>query len=137
VINLVPKKPIHNEAKIGDTTIVGQFSPQGDSPYGCVDMTGNVWEWCADWFLRHAYYQIPKDNIKDPQGPQKGDSHVLRGGCFVSSFINARCARRFRREQEFRNGDVGFRVAFSFPYQGFAKIDISAREHYGEDFTLE
>jgi formylglycine-generating enzyme required for sulfatase activity len=104
------------ETGIGNTTSVAQFSPNGDSPYSCADMIGNVWEWCADWFLRAAYYQIPEYNNKDPQGPQeseKGNDRVLRGGCFLSSSVNARCARRFHRAQEFRNDDIGFRVACS------------------------
>jgi len=49
-------------------TTVGHF-PQGASPYGCLDMAGNVWEWCEDWF-GEFYYQECADGIVDPQGPK-------------------------------------------------------------------
>ncbi len=48
-------------------TLVGSF-PSGASPYGCVDLAGNVWEWCADWF-GEFYYQECADGIVNPTGP--------------------------------------------------------------------
>ncbi len=48
-------------------TVVGRF-PQGASPYGCLDMAGNVWEWCEDWF-GEFYYQECADGVVDPKGP--------------------------------------------------------------------
>ena len=90
-----PKKANTLEANIGDTSEVGQFSPQGDSPYGCADMIGNVWEWCNDWFDENEYKNRVGKIVKDPQGPQNGRVRVLRGGSFYDNHGYARCANRY------------------------------------------
>jgi formylglycine-generating enzyme required for sulfatase activity/energy-coupling factor transporter ATP-binding protein EcfA2 len=66
------------ESGIGDTTPVGQYSPGGDSPYGCVDMAGNVWEWTS------SEYETGSDR------------RVVRGGSWDLYQFYARCAFRFR-----------------------------------------
>lgn len=97
-------KPYCNtkEAGIGGTTRVGYYSPFGDSPYDCVDMSGNVWEWTNSWYDEKEKYRC------------------LRGGAFLSIQWYCRAAYRF-------NGVlpvgwvnlVGFRVAEHLSISGF------------------
>ncbi|MCU0489328.1 MAG: formylglycine-generating enzyme family protein [Anaerolineales bacterium] len=65
---------------VGDTSMVGSY-PLGASPYGVMDMAGNVWEWVNDWYSSSYYSGSPYSN---PPGPDTGVNKVLRGGSFQS-----------------------------------------------------
>ena len=101
-----------SESGVDDTTPVGQYSPEGDSLYGCTDMAGNVWEWCADWYDGDEYDRRAQSDVKDPQGPKKGDSRVLRGGSLGSVPQGVRCAYRYSYDPDY-GGSGGFRVVVS------------------------
>jgi len=92
-----------------DTTPVGQFSPRGDSPYGCADMAGNVWEWCHSLYRPYPYKA--DDGREDETA--SGD-RVVRGGSFYFRRRGARCAFRRRLDPDYLLGrDRGFRVVVS------------------------
>ena len=87
---------------------VGSF-PEGASWCGALDMAGNVWEWCADWYDPLYYAESPAQN---PPGPSDGEWRVVRGGSWGCGTENRfRCAGRSRDTPVNRNAFNGFRCA--------------------------
>jgi len=89
--------------------IVGSYLA-GASPYGALDMAGNVWEWVADWYDEGYYARSPARN---PQSPASGDSRVLRGGAFDGAAGLVRCAYRYGYAPDYRYLNRGFRLVAS------------------------
>jgi formylglycine-generating enzyme required for sulfatase activity len=91
------------------TTPIGTYSPQGDSPYGCADMVGNVWEWTHSKFKPYPY------RADDGREDEKGAVRAMRGGAFPFNRGHARVAFRGRHLPVFLWLHYGFRVAVVFP----------------------
>lgn len=96
-----------SEGRKGDTTAVGSY-PDGASPYGMLDMAGNVSEWVADRYDENYYANSPRNN---PPGPSSGLGHVQRGGDWLLEKDFARATRRTYDETTRTMFNTGFRCA--------------------------
>ena len=97
---------------VGDTSQVGSY-PSEASPYGALDMAGNVWEWVGDWY-NSIYYNDP-GATNNPTGPAAGSYKVLRGGAFDNNWGIVRVANRNDFNPGGRNTGIGFRCAVASP----------------------
>lgn len=106
--------PEHNTQADGyaSTAPVTAYRPNS---YGLYNMTGNVWEWCADWFSPDTYHRGPASN---PTGPEWGQSKVMRGGSYLchASYCNRyRVDSRSSNTPDSSTGNLGFRSVWSKP----------------------
>jgi len=86
---------------------VGQKRPNG---LGLYDMTGNVAEFCLDWYDENYYQNSPSNN---PKGPNNGTYRVLRGNSYFAYDYRARASARSMVSSSVRNNFIGFRLGFS------------------------
>ncbi|MEW5939429.1 MAG: SUMF1/EgtB/PvdO family nonheme iron enzyme [Chloroflexota bacterium] len=92
---------------IGGPVPVDRY-PLGESPYGALNMAGNVREWVADWFHELYYLVAPLEN---PLGPDAGDAKSLRGGSYLDDANEIRVFNRFFHPPESPGLNRGFRCA--------------------------
>ena len=83
------------------------YYASGASPFGALNMVGNVWEWCLDWYDKD-YYRISPE--LDPEGPEPRQMKVLRGGSWVNSIDGVQVTQRSRNFPDTQNNIYGFRT---------------------------
>jgi formylglycine-generating enzyme required for sulfatase activity len=107
-----PQRGVYRRSWGYDGTGAVGTHPAGVSPYGLLDMGGNVWEWCSDWYDGEYYATSP---FQDPKGPASGAAHVVRGGSWDSRPAVLSCSCRNWGHRGYRDGDFGFRCAMNAP----------------------
>jgi formylglycine-generating enzyme required for sulfatase activity len=105
---LDPERANYYKTGIGATSAVGCFGG-GESPCGCLDMAGNVWEWTRSLHKKYPYDPADgREDLKDKKGPR-----VLRGGAFNGAESDLRCANRWGYSPDYALDYGGFRVVLS------------------------
>ena len=96
----------HIGNSVESTHPVGTKTP---NEWGLFDMSGNVWEWCSDWYEADYYKNSLRDN---PHGPSSGSLKVVRDGCWNGSAWLSRCTNRDGLKPAYSLDNLGFRIAF-------------------------
>ena len=91
------------DSKINKTSNVGSY-PSGASPYGALDMAGNVTEWVSDWYDGSYYQNSPS---KNPKGTDSGTQRVVRGGFWFDDARYLRSSFRDRNDPTSRDNSIG------------------------------
>lgn len=108
--NNVDEVAWYSENSGSKTHSVGQKKPNG---FGLYDMSGNVWEWCWDWFDSEVYQSRPVtggEPTSDPRGPTSGSYRVVRGGRWASYPSGMRASIRYYYGPTNRSNGFGFRL---------------------------
>ena len=104
---------------VGDTYRVGSY-PEGASPYGALDMAGNVSEWVADWYGRYS-----SGAISNPTGAATGNYKILKGGSWNHYAIHLRSALRTYYLASYANNEIGFRCALDVAENAISQNHIA------------
>ena len=95
---------LNYQRNVGHPTPVGIYA-QGSSPVGVCDLSGNVWEWCGDWYGPYG-----TGLSRNPRGPNEGKNRVLRGGAWDINARDCRASFRLHGRPSLRNYYCGFRL---------------------------